>query len=127
METVKLAKLAATPVADEALDRMVKATNDGFTAGRLTKTELLSWAILYFERHSFEKCVEKIREAHFDQVAYLESVVREMKGARKSGADGKNLAELLAPLTAGKPAPQHRKKASTIGESSQLVAKALDN
>ena len=103
MET-KLAKLSSSPQADEALDRMVKATNEGFTAGRLSKTDFLSWIILHFERHSFERSIEKIRAAHFDQVAYLKSIVKELESARKAGQDGdRNLAALLAPLTSAKP------------------------
>jgi len=110
MNPIQVAKLSSSVQADEALDRMVKVTNEGFTAGRLTKTEMLSWVVQYFEEHLFEKCMEKIREAHFDQVAYLKNVVKEMESARKAGTDTQDLGALLAPLTTGRVTASNRKR-----------------
>ena len=99
MET-KIAKLTAAIEVDTALDRMVQASNDGFSGGRVTKHDLVTWAIMYFEKHRFQECIEKIRQDHFDQVAYLDSVLKEAKKARRAGATPEQVAALLAPLSA---------------------------
>jgi hypothetical protein len=70
--------------------------NDGFAGGRVSKTDLTTWIILDFEKYRIEDNLEKIRKDHFDQVAYLESVLKEMKLARKSGIATPHLRSLLA-------------------------------
>ena len=97
MET-KIAKIGASTEADGVLDRMLHKINDGFTGGRVTKNDLASWIILYFEKHSLDGAIDKIRKDHFDQLAYLESVVKEMKQARKSGSSMPDINALLAPV-----------------------------
>ena len=65
----KLAKITASQDADQALDRMVKSTNNGFTGGRVGKNDMTSWIIMYFEERCFPDCLSKIREDHFDQLS----------------------------------------------------------
>ena len=101
METkmeVKVAKFTGSAEMDQGMDRMVAAVNDGFAGGRVTKHDMVSWAVLYFEMHCFKDCIEKVRQDHFDQVAYLESVLKEAKKARKDGQAAPDLATRLAPL-----------------------------
>ena len=81
------------------MDRILNKVNDGFAGGRVTKSDLASWIIKFFESHALESNLEKIRKDHFDQVAYLETVIREMKQARKNGADTPDLSALLVPVT----------------------------
>ena len=93
----KTAKIATTLDADHALDRVLAKVNDGFTGGRVTKNDLASWILIHFEQH-MDSSIEKIRKDHFDQVAYLESVVKEMKRAKKAGESKPDIATLLAPI-----------------------------
>lgn len=95
----KLSKIGATVEADRALDRMVQRVNENFTGGRVTKADLTSWIIDYFETHALESAIEKIQKDHFDQLTYLETIVREMKHARKNGSTEPNLPSLLASIT----------------------------
>ena len=95
----KLAKLSATLDGEKALDRMVQNTNEGFSGGRITKTQLLSWILIYFDQISFADLRDTIQREHFDQMIFLESLVGEMKRARKAGESPPDLASLLAPLT----------------------------
>lgn len=83
---IKIAKVGILKKSDEAIDRMLFKINDGFTGGRITKVDLTSWIIQHFETQALENNLDKIRKDHFDQVTYLESVIKEMKQARKSGA-----------------------------------------
>ena len=110
MQTL-LAKLSSSPEADQALDRMLKATNESFKAGRLTKTDLLSWVLCHFEGHAFPSSIDKIHEAHFDPVAYLKNVVKEMEAAKRSGVESQDLGLLLAPLTGIKGSQRLKQKA----------------
>lgn len=95
---LKIAKIGVSTEADQALDRMVAKTNEGFTGGRVSKNDLTSWIIEHFENHGLDAVIEKIRKEHFDSVAYLESVVREMKQARRNGAALPDINTLLAPV-----------------------------
>jgi hypothetical protein len=104
----KIAKFTGSIEAEAALDRMVRAANDGFSGGRVTRHDLVSWMFHYFEKQCFQGCIERIRQDHFDQVAYLESVLKQAKQARRSGTAAPDLAELLSPLN--KPSKSERGK-----------------
>jgi len=114
MET-KLSKLSASPEADQALDRMLVLLNDGFTAGRITKCNLLTWLVLDFEKTRYQDCVDQIRRDHFDEVAYLESVVRQAKKARQDGTSSVDLSSLLAPVMRPRMPEKTRRKIMDAG------------
>jgi|GEM_PF-2931790 len=105
----KIAKFTGTLEMDAALDRMVRAVNDGFSGGRVSKHELVSWCVLYFEKRSFQDCLESMREEHFDQVSYLEAVLKQAKQAQRSGGAPPDIAALLAPLVGPAKAPSVRR------------------
>lgn len=96
----KISKIGISQSSDQALDRILAKINEGFTGGRVSKSDLATWIIEYFETNALENNLERIRKDHFEQVAYLESVVREMKLARKNGANEPDLSILLASVTA---------------------------
>lgn len=102
------AKIASSQGADEALDRMVKAANEGFNGGKVTKHELTSWIITYFEESCLQKNLEKIRQEFFDEVTYLESIVQQMKRARKNGETAPDLAPLISKLSSDSKKPVAR-------------------
>jgi chromosome partitioning protein len=95
---MKTAKIATSVDADQALDRILSKVNDGFNGGRVTKNDLASWIIKDFEGRT-DKFLEKIRKDHFDVVAYAESVVQEMKKARKAGASRDEIASMFSPIS----------------------------
>lgn len=101
MET-KLAKLSATLEADQSLDRMVQNANENFSGGRVTKTQLLSWILVYFEKTRYAELKSFIQRDHFDQMTYLESLLGEMKRARKMGQSSPDLASILSELTSAR-------------------------
>ena len=86
------------PEAEKLLEEMLNKTNNGFSGGRLTRQDLVTWIIQYFEKNCFTDCIEKLRQDHFDQVAYLEAALRKVKEERKAGAEATDLSGLLAPL-----------------------------
>jgi hypothetical protein len=95
---IRTAKIGISKNSDQTIDRMLLKVNEGFAGGRVTKAELASWVICYFETHMLESAIEKIRKDYFDQVTYLESVIKEMKQARKKGIETTDLSSLLAPI-----------------------------
>ena len=98
MET-KFAKIATSQPADLSLERMLEKVNDGFRGGRVSKLELASWIVTHFETHLFEATIPDIRQAHFEEIAYLESLLKEVKASRRPGHPANNLASLLEPIT----------------------------
>ena len=96
----KTGKIQISKEADDALEAMVNAVNSGFNGGKVSKSEVGSWIILKMARDGVERIIDLIRKDHFDEVMYLQHVVREMKSAKSQGGVPENqLASLLAPLS----------------------------
>jgi hypothetical protein len=93
----QLPKIVVSPVADQNLEEMRKIVNEGFTSGRVTKSQLVSWIITHFRNGYFSKQMEKIRADHFDEIAHLKAVVKQMEEARGSNTNVE-LHDLLSPL-----------------------------
>ena len=94
-------KIVISADADQELDAMLKETNDGFTSGRVKKAQLASWIITCFRKNQFQKQVEQIRADHFDEVAHLQAIIKQVRAAKKS-ATKLELKELLSPLGSDK-------------------------
>jgi hypothetical protein len=92
METT-LAKIAISVVADEALSSALGRVNQEFDGGRVNKTDVASWLILQGAQNLTQHEVDEIRRKHFNQVKYLESLLKRLKG---SGRDTLTPAELDA-------------------------------
>ena len=109
MTKTTLIRLNVTEEANAALERVIVSVNDGFTGGKIHKTELVSWVIQDFEKRLCAGTISEIRNAHFDQLHYLESVIKELKKGRDTGTENtENLKSLLAPLLNEKPRRQKR-------------------
>ena len=78
-------KIGIASDAEQALEEMFKLANHDFKSGRVTRPSLVSWIILNFHKAHFKKSLKKIRDDHFDQIAHLKSVVKEMEEAKKTG------------------------------------------
>ncbi len=99
----KLAKIAVTVEADQALDDMLIKVNTGFQGGKDGKQELASWAIKHLAESGIDGFVEAIRAAHFDELAYLGSVLKELRAARRNGRADADIRAMLAPLVGPEP------------------------
>lgn len=85
-EKTKTSKVTLSLESDALLDKMIERTNDGFTGGRLTKHEGLSWIVRYFYENQFDRTLDRIRGDHFDRVAHVENLIKRIKRARHQGA-----------------------------------------
>ncbi len=77
-------KIVISSHADQRLESMLKMVNEDFQSGRVKKAELTSWIICEFETKHFSKSIDKIREDHFDEVAHLKSILKQVELAKKS-------------------------------------------
>lgn len=125
MVSEKLDKVLISINAHADLEQMVSEVNDGYTGGRVSKMQLLTWLVIYFRQNCLRSCIDGIRKAHFDELAHLKSVVRNLERAKKSGASDVDLKKLLAPVLANQNGHQRRKESSRE-KLSQPKATRLD-
>lgn len=90
-------KIHLSTEADQVLEEMVRLTNENFLSGRVKKTQLLSWIVLDFHKAQFQKRLEKIRADHFDKIAHLRSVIKNLEEAKRQGKEIR-VESLLTPL-----------------------------
>lgn len=74
-----------------ALKAIIDKVNDGFNGGRVNQTEIANWIILRFQSELDEAQIKEIRAEHFDEVAMLESILKQAKESGKVPTDFKNL------------------------------------
>ena len=74
-----------------ALKAIIDKVNDGFNGGRVNQTEIANWIILRFQSELDETQIKEIRAEHFDEVAMLESILKQAKESGKVPTDFKNL------------------------------------
>lgn len=109
MEKQELAKIAITSDSDVALVHALEKVNKDSAGGRVTKTELSSWFILKSAADLNDGAIEEIRMAHFNQVTYLENLVKTIK---QSGRDSLGLDEIAKLQALMKQQNTKRKKSS---------------
>lgn len=78
-KTEELFRIAVTKKVDEEISEMLIKINDGFTAGKVNRPQLVSWIISKFCESLDETDIKAIRADHFDEFAMFESVMRQAK------------------------------------------------
>jgi len=102
MKESNLAKVAITKRADDSVSGALERVNDGFEGGRVSKTDLMSWAILRVVSEIDKADIDEIRRDHFNQVAYLDGLVKRLKNDDRESLNDEErerLRNLLNPLT----------------------------
>lgn len=72
-------RLTVSRVADRALHMIVEKVNDGFTGGRVNRSQMANWILAKFYENLSEADIRSIRADHYDAVAALESAFRRAK------------------------------------------------
>lgn len=90
-------KILISNAADADLEAMLNEVNEGFSSGRVKKAGLASWILATFRKKYFAKHIKRIRADHFDQIAHLKAIVRQMEEAKRTDAKVE-LKALLEPL-----------------------------
>lgn len=110
MEKPKIAKVTMSLEAEILLNQMVAKSNDGFTGGKVTKHDLLSWIVTCFAESYFERNVERIQNDHFDRLTHLDNLVKRIKKARHEGVSDQEAEQLLKQLVDSSAKPKERTK-----------------
>ncbi len=87
----KLQRIAVSREAQNALKTVTDRVNDGFNGGKVGRTEIANCIILQFQSDLDELKIKEIRAEHFDEVAMLESILRQAKESGKVPTDFKAL------------------------------------
>jgi hypothetical protein len=116
LEKQKVAKVTMSLDAETLLNSMVAKTNDGFTGGRLTKHDQLSWIVTCFAENYFERNIEKIRQDHFDRVAHLENLLKRVKKARHLGTEDQDAELKLKQMMDSSEKPKERQQKMKLNQ-----------
>ena len=65
--------------------------NDGFNGGRVTRMQALSWLLIRQADSLPETTIQEIRSEFFDEVALLESILRQAKATGKVPSEFRGL------------------------------------
>jgi hypothetical protein len=96
MSENNLAKIAITTSADNQLSQALDRVNQGFEGGRVTKTDFASWLIQKTIGTLDDSGIDEVRRAHFNQVIYLEGLIRKLKAAGRDNLGVEEMAMLQA-------------------------------
>jgi hypothetical protein len=86
------AKIAISKDADRAISDLVLKVNDGFDAGKASKQDVASYAILRFCKTCLDSDLYAIREMFFNPIALMEATLRK---AKETGEIPQSLREVL--------------------------------
>ncbi len=92
------------------LDDLATRVNDGFEAGKVTRPQILSWVLRRFAETAGEDEIQEVRNAHFDRIAYIESL---LKRAKETGVLPPELQAAIQPLCVPAHAAKKIKRALT--------------
>lgn len=111
MKEMNLAKVAITKRADESVSGALQRINEGFEGGRVSKTDFMSWAILRFVSDLDEGGIVEIHREHFNQVAYLDGLVKRLKKTDRESLTEEERSNLRALLDPNSPSGRGRQRA----------------
>lgn len=89
--SAKLQRIVVSNESLSALKVIIDKVNDGFNGGRVNQTEIANWIILRFQSELDEAQIKEIRAEYFDEVAMLESILKQAKESGKVPTDFKSL------------------------------------
>jgi hypothetical protein len=87
----ELQRITVSKEAQNALGSILDRVNDSFAGGRVNRTQMANWILLRFNIELDEVQIKEIRAEHFDEVAMLESILRQAKESGKVPSEFKAL------------------------------------
>lgn len=87
----KVQRIAVSKEAQSSLKAVTDRVNDGFMGGKINLVQMANWILHRFQNELDEVQIKEIRAEHFDEVAMLESVLRQAKESGKVPSDFKSL------------------------------------
>lgn len=74
-----LIRVIISSEASRLLDDLTDIVNEGFDAGKVSRSQVLNWLLKRFSRLAGDDEIAEIRAAHFDRIAYLEVLLKRAK------------------------------------------------
>jgi hypothetical protein len=87
----ELHRITVSKQAERALSAVVEKINDGFSGGKVNRTQVANWILARFDETLTEAEIKEIRMEYFDEVAMLESILRQAKESGKVPTEFKGL------------------------------------
>lgn len=87
----ELHRITVSKQAERALSMVVERVNEGFSGGKVNRTQMANWILARFNDALTEAEIKEIRMEHFDEVAMLENILRQAKESGKVPAEFKGL------------------------------------
>jgi hypothetical protein len=87
----ELHRITVSKQAERALSTVVERVNEGFSGGKVNRTQMANWILARFNDTLTETEIKEIRVEHFDEVAMLENILRQAKESGKVPAEFKGL------------------------------------
>lgn len=87
----KLERITVSKEAQNTLGTITDRINDGFTGGKVNRTQVANWILKCFLSDLDEAQIKEIRAEHFDEVAMLENILKQAKESGKVPTDFKTL------------------------------------
>lgn len=66
-----------------ALNDITDAVNEGFDAGRVSRSDVANHMIMKFKNELSEPCIQLIRNEHFSLVTHMERLLKKIKNGEK--------------------------------------------
>ena len=76
---------------EKALLEVIEQVNDGFTGGKVNKTQMANWILKRFKDDLDDSMIKEIRADHFDELAVLELILRKARETGKVPSEFKYL------------------------------------
>ncbi|MCM2279248.1 MAG: hypothetical protein NDJ89_14330 [Oligoflexia bacterium] len=113
----ELYRISVSKAAEEALSSVVDRVNSGFEGGKVNRTQVLNWVLVRYAESCGDAEIREIRAEHFDDIAFLESVLRKAKKSGKVPSDIKALLQKQLGLDeAAKPRAKRDLKKNVIND-----------
>ena len=93
-----LARVNISMQAHDYLEELTQRCNLDFEAGKVSRSTLASWMVLWFKSQEKAKHISMIQKAHFDPLKHLESLVKKLKSQGSDSMSPEDLALALAPI-----------------------------
>lgn len=82
-----LQRITVSKEAQIALGELVDQVNEGFKGGKVNRTQMANWILLKFKNELNDERIQEVRSEHFDEVAMLESILKEAKATGRVPTD----------------------------------------
>lgn len=116
----ELYRITVNKAAERVLTAVVDQVNDGFIGGRVNRTQVANWIFLRLKDSINDSLIKEIRMEYLDEVAILESILRQAKECGKVPAEFKAL--LQKQLETNEPSRRKTRKILTENYINDVVS-----